>query len=149
MKICNKCNSANNGFFNDKGFKDGLRSTCKVCDKVKNAKWRNANKEHHNEISKQWHKNNKELCVQRALKWNREHREERKFLTYQYKRRLRKATPKWVNKRELAEIYKNRPDGYHVDHIIPLSNENVCGLHVSWNLQYLPAVENCTKGNKV
>jgi len=61
---------------------------------------------------------------------------------------LRKATPKWVNKEDVMSFYKDRPAGCHVDHIVPLKGKGVCGLHVPWNLQYLPAVENLKKGNK-
>jgi hypothetical protein len=59
-----------------------------------------------------------------------------------------KSFPKWINKKELINIYKQCPKGYHVDHIIPLSHPDVCGLHVPWNLQYLPLEENIFKSNK-
>lgn len=55
--------------------------------------------------------------------------------------------PSWANMDKLREIYVNRPDGYHVDHIIPLRGKFVSGLHVENNLQYLPAKENMIKHN--
>jgi len=69
----------------------------------------------------------------------------------QAKRRADKlnATPKWANLEKIKEIYKNCPKGYHVDHYFPLQGENVCGLHVENNLQYLTARQNISKGNKL
>jgi len=49
-------------------------------------------------------------------------------------------------KDQLLEIYANCPEGYEVDHIHPLSRG---GLHVPWNLQYLPVSVNRSKGNKL
>lgn len=59
----------------------------------------------------------------------------------------RRQRPSWANMDKLREIYVNRPDGYHVDHIIPLRGKYVSGLHVENNLQYLPAKENMIKHN--
>lgn len=66
-----------------------------------------------------------------------------------YRARKLNAMPKWVNINSLYDIYSKCPKGYHVDHIIPLAGYNICGLHVPWNLQYLPAKENLQKSNKI
>ena len=58
-----------------------------------------------------------------------------------------KQRPSWANMDKIREIYVNRPEGYHVDHIIPLRGKKVSGLHVENNLQYLPALENMKKHN--
>lgn len=56
-------------------------------------------------------------------------------------------TPKWSETALIRQFYKDRPKGYHVDHIIPLQGRLVSGLHVLANLQYLPAIENLSKNN--
>lgn len=65
-------------------------------------------------------------------------------------RKLRKnteQTPYWADLKKIEEFYKNRPEGCHVDHIVPLNGANVCGLHVLENLQYLTVEENLKKSN--
>ncbi len=59
------------------------------------------------------------------------------------------ATPKWCDRIALFRFYSACPEGYHVDHIIPLKGEIVCGLNILENLQYLPAQENRSKSNKI
>lgn len=50
---------------------------------------------------------------------------------------------------QIMKIYEECPEGYSVDHIIPINNDLVCGLNVPWNLQYLTLSENISKSNKL
>jgi hypothetical protein len=56
-------------------------------------------------------------------------------------------TPSWSETKAILVFYANCPEGYEVDHIIPLQGESVSGLHVLGNLQYLLAFENRRKSN--
>jgi len=71
--------------------------------------------------------------------------------SYYHQRRalqVSRATPKWVNIEEIAEFYGNCPKGFQVDHIIPINDPNVCGLHVMANLQYLSIQDHRAKTNQ-
>lgn len=70
---------------------------------------------------------------------------------YAAKRRaaIRKRTPLWADMDAIKGIYANCPDGYHVDHIVPLQGKTVCGFHSHHNLQYLTAAENQRKFNRL
>lgn len=61
---------------------------------------------------------------------------------------IKNRTPIWADLDKIREFYNKCPEGYHVDHIIPLRGEIVSGLHVVENLQYLFAKDNLSKGNK-
>lgn len=76
------------------------------------------------------------------------HKEYYNFLTVERKAKKLRATPKWYDREKIRDIYKSCPQGFHVDHIIPLINDLVCGFHLESNLQYLTAEENLSKGNK-
>jgi hypothetical protein len=60
-----------------------------------------------------------------------------------------KRTPKWADKQAIEAFIAAKPPGFHLDHIIPIRGENVSGLHVLENLQYLPAEKNMAKSNSV
>lgn len=70
---------------------------------------------------------------------------------YNSLRRAKKSNslPPWADTSSVNAFYRACPDGCHIDHIIPLTGDNVCGLHVLENLQYLPAQENLSKNNKI
>lgn len=75
------------------------------------------------------------------------------------RRRFRDATPKWLTPEQRMEIrlkYRlaielSRATGvrHAVDHEIPLQGEDVCGLHVPWNLRVITQDENLKKSNKL
>jgi hypothetical protein len=64
-----------------------------------------------------------------------------------YRSSKNSACPNWVDLDKINEFYIKCPEGYQVDHIIPLRGKYVCGLHVLWNLQYLNKSDNCSKRN--
>jgi hypothetical protein len=75
------------------------------------------------------------------------------------KRRHRSATPKWItpeHKLAMRQLYlqameltKLTGERYVVDHIVPLISDEVCGLHVPWNLRVITQDENLCKSNKL
>jgi len=65
-----------------------------------------------------------------------------------YNARKKRAVPPWADLVAIQQFYDSRPEGMHVDHVIPLRGKTVSGLHVLENLQYLPGIENNRKGNR-
>lgn len=66
----------------------------------------------------------------------------------------RNALPLWADLNEIKRIYAKAKqmclsgESVHVDHEIPLSGKNVCGLHIHTNLKIISATENMKKSNK-
>lgn len=66
------------------------------------------------------------------------------FMRYYSKKKYQ--TPHDADLTAIKEFYMNCPDGYEVDHIIPISRG---GAHSIENLQYLTVTENRRKGNRL
>jgi len=148
--------------------KNTFFSECKECNKKRSAKWNKTNKEQYRANCKKHKIENPELYaeykkkeykknIMRYNNYGKSYRKSshgkatRESLGRERELRKRNATPKWLSKNhreEMKRIYLNRPEGYHVDHIVPLKGKNVSGLHVPWNLQYLPIADNIRKRNK-
>ena len=75
------------------------------------------------------------------------------------RRKHREATPPWLTRKqksELRQMYqiaitmtKTTGEQYVVDHIVPLRSDEVCGLHVPWNLRVITQEDNLKKSNKL
>lgn len=71
----------------------------------------------------------------------------------------KRATPNWLTDEQKAQIndtywqraVKSKETGieHHVDHIVPIKGDKICGLHVPWNLRVIPARQNLRKRNKM
>jgi hypothetical protein len=65
---------------------------------------------------------------------------------------LKRATPPWITKEQIAEIRTMRKvaaeNNMVVDHIVPLQGKNVSGLNVPWNMRIISWDENSYKHNK-
>jgi hypothetical protein len=163
MRECKVCNERKplDLFVKHKECKGGRTSTCKEC---------------RNKWGKSYYDDNKSkiLATQKAsvekrksegkdvnkpirdyAKRNPHHK---RYYAAQRKYHVKRATPPWLTKdqkKDIRTIYNLRSKfedvsgvKYHVDHIIPLRGENICGLNVPWNLQILEAGLNMAKSNK-
>ncbi len=75
--------------------------------------------------------------------------------SHRYYEHLYKAWPEWcANDPEFKRIYKEAErrreagEDVQVDHVVPIINPLVCGLHVPWNLEIIGKHENLSKGNR-
>ena len=123
-------------FYKQKTNKSGYRARCKEC----------INRER---------KEKRPECLERERKYLKSRPGYNSAKTGRYRARLLQATPKWANKEKIESIYeeaarltKETGVEYTVDHIVPLKNDKVCGLHVEYNLQILTKSENSSKRNK-
>jgi hypothetical protein len=126
-------------------------------------RWYQENKEHADSQRKIWYQRTKHLtAAHRRMKsklWKSKNKYKVNADTASRRARHLQATPFWLNKddyRAITDFYRLSKfmEGstglvHHVDHIVPLRGETVCGLHVPWNLQVLTAEDNLLKNNKL
>lgn len=105
------------------------------------AAYRLANREKEKEYSAKWARANRDKVCARAAR---------------RRAAVLVATPQWAIESEILAIYTEaqrvtRETGiaHHVDHIVPLKSQIVCGLHCPANLRVIPGIENLSKGNRL
>ncbi len=164
MRTCTKCKTEKplEEFTKSKRFRSGHTAMCKICTCARQAAWRENNRDKVRAATKRYATTHPERVraqtkiYQKTLAYKhttKTHNAKQTASGYKkawlagYRARKLKATPQWADLQKIKEIYKNCPNDFHVDHIIPLKGKNVCGLHVETTLQYLTAKENIHKSN--
>jgi hypothetical protein len=155
-----------------------LRKTKGACVECLKLEWKGSNEKRAllpksnaaKDAGRRYYEKNKEQVKARAAarpaeekgRWKKAHKaknpEYYKVLNSLRKRRHRLATPKWISfqqKQAIKALYQQAMtltsitgERYVVDHIVPLINPKVCGLHVPWNLRVITQEENLKKSNK-
>jgi hypothetical protein len=161
VRICTQCGEPKPlaaSFYRFKHGKGGYQSACKLCDKARVSNWTADNK--YNEVRapkvRAYYRNNPERQRDASIRWLANGGKVKRAAA-EAKRRAAKlnATPTWADKNLIEEFYLaadflGMVTGiwHHVDHVVPIQGETVCGLHWEGNLQVLTGPENCSKSNR-
>lgn len=155
IRACTRCGSTTNEFYKCSKVSDGLTSWCKQCFRLYRAADYAANPERKRQrYAKiaEWAKANPEKVVQKVRRWQAANPD--KCERVRTRRHLTNRRPAWAVPFYISEIYhlarlrtKVLGRKFVVDHIVPLNNPAVSGLHVETNLRIVPFEVNAAKGN--
>lgn len=132
-------------------------SKCKICFCKQTAVWAKDNPDKRRVIRNRWEQNNPQYLTAKHKRMYARHKE--RYLAHAVSRNniKRSFMLEWLSEEDKFVMYeyyklarlKTLITGYkwHVDHVVPLKGKTVCGLHVPWNLQVIPAKDNYLKSN--
>jgi len=163
MKLCTMCKISKS---ETDYYKSGKSSECKECAKKRARLYLYPNQdaprgqkssEQRKATQARYREKNRDQIRAGQRRYVKENLAKVLARTHKYQAQKLNATPKWLtfeHYRQMQDIFLKASElskslGPHeVDHIVPLCGDNVCGLHVPWNLQILPRAENRRKFNK-
>ncbi len=157
--------------------RDG-RCRCQACREVtrlRKQRWLDRNPEKKAAYSTKWRQNNRDSRIASVNKWRAANREKTRQAVLRagakwakansHKRAASRAKQRairisavaaWADFDAIAAFYaeaaaKTKATGiwHEVDHIVPLRNKHVCGLHVETNLQVVTRTDNRRKASKM
>ena len=168
-KLCHTCNTTKslNEFGKNKSKFDGHQTQCKSCVNTHNKAHRKpvpfkeyyqANKTKLNQKTQDWYKANKVAALKQMKQYKAANPHVARKHAAITRAKRKNATCKWddheLNQFMINEMYKHcelliqmTGVSHQVDHVIPISNKYVCGLHHYLNLQVLTEKANRAKGN--
>lgn len=155
-RTCPKCTTHKpaSDFSTSKTTNHGLQIYCKECQKA----WRLENQRLLKESKRRYYLRNRESIDAKKKEYISKNRSSLNaywaFAGAQRRAAIKKAMPKWADMGAIKQFYSHASllncwpgEKIHVDHIVPLKSDLVCGLHCENNLQLLGVSENSSKGN--
>lgn len=149
---CKQCSKCNDVLTIEHFYKN--KNQCKNCIRLRKIEYRKANTIKVAESRRKYSKSSHGRKVR--SEYRKTTRGYRNHLKAIRRGRIKQATPYWSEINLIRNVYEKAKwletlTGlkYHVDHIVPLNSDFVCGLHVWSNLQILERSINESKGNSV
>jgi len=147
---CTACMKANNRKWEQKNA-DKVREN----GRVRMERWRNADparKALGSERALEYYyrdlETSREKARLRMTRWYANNPEKAIFAARVRRDKVAQQMPDWADRKAINEIYRKAKElGLTVDHVIPLRNPLVSGLHVESNLSLVSRSENCSKSN--
>lgn len=162
MKACKRCliDKPLEHFSRAKAAADGCSPWCKLCHREYGRAWKRPQPQRRDPDSaraaqRRYRERHAAKRSAQHAAWAKENAASRAAATAKRKAARLQATPPWADMDAIKAIYVEARriqvetgQRMHVDHVIPLQHELVCGLHCEANLQILPGPVNEGKGNR-
>lgn len=128
------------------------RDSLNARKRIRSRAWRLANRDKKSAQTRDYYQRNRSKVLELNAKWKRSKTGWMAQQSAERKAKKLNAVHLWQEgDKEIVELIyaEARHRKMHVDHIVPLTSNIVCGLHVFWNMQLLTPQQNCAKHNSL